>query len=332
MLRKEFDYTSLTFEHRLAIHNALAETTLKHIADSEGLFSALPFDPAASPSQMLEVVHLDSVPASFEDVDGTFGINTMATVAGPNLYPCMQETYRKHPALSSMAHYFMTKYRVHIFPVTPHEKMQDVAIHAAAWGGAMQDDPRWQDTNGTAISRGVTTLEAFGLAASEVMEKAGHAFLSFPRSKTIENLKQKFREVQLVDAEPIDIDLLIDTNNRRMRGEVRDWLGHRLSLHGRGVTYHQAWSGRTDTVLRDEESGKITNIELGRVSPGTLDIVKRGLVLPIALWDGDDPLFEIGELTKVEDEKDIIHVQNWQRERIARYLGLKIDNVTIEAA
>ena len=251
----------------------------------------------------------------------------MAKVAGPNLYPCIQETFNKHRAITSMAHYLMTDDKVHIFPVTTHEKMQDVAVETAGWAESMQDDPNWQDTNGTGISRGVTTLEAFGIAASEVMEKVGHVFLSFPRSSTIDRLKEKFKDGQGVK-NPIDIDLLIDTNNRRLRNEVKEWFGHRLSRHARGVSYHQAWSGKTDKVKRDED-GKVISIELGKVSDGTIDLVKRGLVLPMVIWDGDEPLFEIGEVTKVEDRTDVARIQKWQRERLARYHGLNLEAVSV---
>ena len=53
-----FDYESLNYQDRKDIHDALAETTLKHISSSDGLFTAVPFDVAANPSQRIEYTHL----------------------------------------------------------------------------------------------------------------------------------------------------------------------------------------------------------------------------------------------------------------------------------
>lgn len=324
VFEKDFDYTTLTFAERQDIHNALSETTLKHIVSSGGLFEAMPFDPAASPSQVLETVDLAPVPATFEDTDeglkqGVFGIHTMATVAGPNLYPLVQETFRKQRALMSAVRLLMHKH-THIFPVTNHANIADVAIWSAGWAEAL-DQGHWQDQNGLVISRGVTTIKAFNMAASEVVQKIGHVFMSFPRTETIERLG--FDES------------LINTNNRRMRAEVNDWLGkvlvHKVSRNRLGRSLHMAWSGKTDTVSYGDNQ-KPEAIRMGKVSTGTLDIIKRGLVLPVAIWDGDEPVLEIGELTKVKKMADVHKLQQWQARTLADTLGLDEAAVTFEAA
>lgn len=316
-MSREFDYTTLTYADRQATHNALAETTLKHIALAPDLFSPMHLDPAASPSQMLETVHLDAAPATFEDTDTTLGIRTLASVAAPNLYPHVQETFRKQKALMSAVRLFLDQH-VHIFPVTNHGNIADVAIWSAGWAEALEKD-HWQDQNGLIISRGVTTIEAFGMAASEVVQKIGHVFMSFPRTNTIEQL---------------DIDnTLIDTNNRRMRSEVVDWLGedliHRFRRNILGKSLHSAWSGKTDQTIYNDNQ-KPEKIKMGRISPGTIDIIKRGLVLPVAIWDGDNPVLEIGELTRVKNTTDAYRVQQWQAETLEYTLGMNHGSVTIE--
>lgn len=310
-MAKEFDYSTLTYDDRKEIHGALAETTIKHIDRSGGLFSSIDFDPAASPSQMLEVTHLTPVPTKFEEVHG------LADVASPTLSPYVRETLQKHRAFMSAARLLLAD-GVHIFPVTNHGNIADVAEWSAGWAENL-DYEHWQDQNALIISRGVTTIQAFGMAASEVVEKIGHVFLSFPRTETINNLN--------IDSH------LIDTNNKKMRAEVADWLGekllHRIRGNVLGKTLHMAWSGKTDKVQLDENN-KPKAMELGKVSEGTLDIVQHGLVLPIAVWDSDTPVLELGELTKIKNAADVRQVQEWQRQTLAKALGLNDESVTIE--
>lgn len=317
-MAKEFDYSSLTYGNRQNVHDALAETTMKHIAQAPGLFTPLGFDPAASPSQMLETVHLNPAPASFDDTKDAFGIRTIATVAAPNLYPLVQETFGRQQAFISAARLILDNH-THIFPVTNHGNIADVAIWSAGWAEALEGD-HWQDQNGLIISRGVTTIEAFDMAASEVVQKIGHVFMSFPRTETIDKLN-------------IDKSL-VDTNNSRMRAEVATWLResrrHKILHTVIGKSLHSAWSGKTD-VIKHGDDHRPESITMGAVSAGTIDIVKNGLVLPVAIWDGDNPILEIGKLTKVENASDVKKVQLWQSETLARALGLRLDAVTVES-
>jgi hypothetical protein len=314
---REFDYDSLTYTNRLDIHNALAETTLKHIVRSNGLFESMNFDPAASPSQMLETVHLGPVPATFEDQEGSFGIRTLATVAGPNLYPLVRETLERQRAFTSAARLLLDQH-THIFPVTNHGNIADVAIWSAGWAEALESD-HWQEQNGLIISRGVTTIKAFEMAASEVVQKIGHAFMSFPRTRTIDELG-------------FDRSL-VDTNNRNMRSHVNRWLGedliHKFRKNVLGKSLHIAWSGKTDEITYGDDH-RPESIRMGKIGKGTLDIVRRGLVLPVTIWDGDDPILELGELTRVDNEADARRVQAWQGRTLAAALGLKTEAVTIE--
>lgn len=316
-MSKEFDYNSLTYENRQNVHDALAETTMKHIAQAPGLFTPLGFDPAASPSQMLETVHLRPAPASFEDTKDVFGIRTIATVAAPNLYPLVQETFSRQRAFISAARVILDNH-THIFPVTNHGNIADVAIWSAGWAEALEGD-HWQDQNGLIISRGVTTIEAFDMAASEVVQKIGHVFMSFPRTETIDKLNMD--------------KSLVDTNNFQMRAEVARWLRearrHRILNTVIGKSLHSAWSGKTDSVSYGDDH-RLKSITMGAVSAGTIDIVKNGLVLPVAIWDGENPVLEIGELTKVENRSDVKRVQQWQSDTLASALGLRRDAVTVQ--
>jgi hypothetical protein len=290
-------YETLTFEDRAHVHAALAETTIKHIDRNNGLFTPLTFDPAANPSQMLETVHLEPAPSTISEAD------TLATYASPYFYPFIRERLAlQKPFMSAVR--ALLKDGTHIFPVTTHGKIIDVALWdvASLTQLGMED---YQKRNGLIISRGVTTIGAFGMAASEVVQKAGNVFLSFPRTKTIDG---------------IDIDQsLIRANNRRMRREIHSWLG--LGMKKDGKMLHIAWSGKTDDISFDD-AGEPEKIVLGKVFEGTVDIVKRGLVLPIVMHDGVTPVFEIGELTTVKNTHDIERVQEWQRTALARALHL----------
>lgn len=310
MLR-DFDYEKLTYEDRKGIHDALAETTLKHIDASNGLFEHLDFNPAAHPSQILETTHLEPVPVAEGETAA------LATAARPDMFNHARDVLAKQPAFTSAARILLYQHGVNIFPVTNHGTIEDIAVWSAAWLEHL-DEETWPDQNGLVISRGVTTIGAFGMAASEVVEKAGHVFMSFPRTPTIDNLGFD--------------DSLISTNNRAMRREVHSWLGedlvHKVLRRKIGKTLNIAWSGKTDTVKYGDDH-KPERIIMGGISNGTLDIVKRGLVLPITIWEGDEPFIEIGELTKVSTPQDALKVQQWQQHELAKTLGISVENVEI---
>ena len=80
MSRKNFDYESLDLESRQLIHDALSDTTMKHVAGSDFL-SSIPLDMARYYSQRLEVVHLEPALTSPEEVD------MLATTVAPQLFP-----------------------------------------------------------------------------------------------------------------------------------------------------------------------------------------------------------------------------------------------------
>ncbi len=309
---REFDYESLSLEDRESIHGALAETTLKHIAGSDGLFSELDLDLVKNPSQRLEITHLHPQPTDRTEVA------TLADIASKNLSPFIRESLQKQlTAISAIRQ--LLRQGVNVFPVTTHQKIQDVAI----WGANLSDcleEEHWQDQMGHVISRGVTTIGAFGMAASEVLQKDGHVFMSFPRTPTIEDLG--FDEK------------LVKTNNKNMRKEIHTWLGqdliHKVKRNRLGRALNIAWSGKTDKIEYGDNH-QPTSIMLGRVGLGTLDIVKRGVVLPIVLWDGDDPVFEMGEITEVESLDDVVGLQKWQAETLADRLGLPHSAVTVES-
>lgn len=307
----EFQYETLTFEMRKAIHDALAETTLKHVRQSGDLFHPLDYDPAKNPSQLLETTHLAPAPKDRSEVSG------LAQIAAPQLFPCIEEAIRSRSGLGDKLREHLAA-GTNIFSVSTHQQIQDIAIWGAAVSNQLEED-HWYEQNGHIISRGVTTIEAFGMAASEVLQKDGHVFMSFPRTETIENLG--FDET------------IVKTNNKRMRGEVATWLRqdlkHRLLPNQLGMSLNIAWSGKTDAVQKGD-IGKPEGVTFGRVGEGTLRIVRGGLVLPIVMWDGDEPFCEIGEFTTVRDNKDVIRVQQWQAKSLGRFLGLPSTAIKIE--
>lgn len=335
-----FDYNRLRYDDRELIHNALASTTVKHIANSNGLFAPRAFEPAANESQMLEITHLPPAPAKF---DGDFGINQLADIANGRLHQATQEELKRQRAFVSAAE-LRRREGHHQFHLTTHQTLPDVAIYAASWAEATSiNHDNWQDDNGLGISRGITTVEAFGMTAAEVVKKIGHVFMSFPRTHTIEELVEEFKMLQLKrleensDADEVDIDSLISTNNRDMRGEIRAWLGidatrrvQRIGRHAIGRYFNWAIEGAT-TRVRLGDNHKPEAIQLGKVSKGITDVLKHGYSQPIVLWDQDDPIVELGELTIVRTKDDVDRVQEWQRSTLAKRLGLPDDAVTIEA-
>ena len=334
------EYEALEYEDRLLIHTALAETTARHITANENLFAARPFSPAANPSQLLETTHLYPVPATFDDVGDELGIRTLARVAAGNLDEAIRQELRRQKAFISLAEHNRREGK-HLFNLTTHQKMIDVADYDAVWTEFTEHD-HWQDDSGIGISRGVTTIEAFGMAASEVAQKIGHVFLSFPRTGTIMRLAETFKERQAErlrenpQARIIDIDALIETNNRNMRGEIREWLGispssriHRLGRHATGRYFNWAIEGATTQVEYGDDH-RPERIQLGKVAKGVVDVLKHGYSVPIVLWDQDEPIVELGEVTEVKSMADVTKIQEWQRATLARRLNLPDEAVTIE--
>jgi hypothetical protein len=324
----------------LLIHNALAETTARHIVANEGLFAARPFSPAANPSQLLETTHLYPVPATFEDVGDELGIRSLARVASGNLDQAVRTELGRQRSFISLAEHNRREGK-HLFNLTTHQKMIDVAIYDEVWAEATEHE-HWQEDSGIGISRGVTTIEAFGMAASEVAQKIGHVFMSFPRTRTIMNLVKEFKERQVErlkqdpDAHYIDIEQLIGTSNRDMRGEIREWLGvnpssriHRLGRHAAGRYFNWAIEGAT-TLVEYGDNHRPNRIQLGKVAKGVVDVLKHGYSLPIVLWDQDDPIVEHGEATEVKNMADVAKIQEWQRATLALRLNLPDEAVTVE--
>lgn len=335
--KSDFDYTKLAYDDRLLIHNALAETTARHILANEGLFQRREFDPAANKSQMLETTHLYPAPAKFE---GDMGIRALATAASGNLYSAIREEQRRQRPFISMVER-ARRAGENIMHVVTHQMMIDVAEEDAAWSDETQHE-NWQNNTGLGISRGVTTIEAFGMAASEVAEKVGHVFMSFPRTKTIMDLVKVFKEQQEArlldnpDAHYIDIDKLIDTNNRDVRTEMREWLGvdtrsriQNIGRHTEGKNLFLAIAGATYGVEYGDDH-RPKRITMPKSADGILDVVKHGLSVPSVLWDQDEPIVEYGEPREIRSEPDLRAAEEWQRATLARRLNLPDDAVSIE--
>lgn len=311
-------YRRLDHEDRQKVHDALAQTTLKHIGAAPNLFRQRSFDLAANPSQHLEVVHLEPNPIPNEDAQG------LANIAGGEYFRFLLEQAERDRALIGLQATYQEDTRKPLFSVSTHQSIIDIILLQTAQG-LQKEDELWQAGTALTISRGVTTIEAFGMAASEVTTKGGHSFLVFPRSKTI------------LEA-GVDPDL-IELNNRRARIAILHWIGYnalgiRTSINPGPKHHFSAWEGATTKVTRDE-NGKLIGIELGRVADGVLSYMKHGITQPYVLWRGDCPdgfVYVAGEPTTVKSTEDIARVQKWQKDVLAERLGLSDDAVLMPKA
>ncbi len=326
-MRKSFDYESLTYESRAMIHDALSETTMKHIDASNGLFSPLGFDISKHPSQKLETVHLEPAPTTAEEVE------FLASAAAPKLYPfIVDEVNQSSTPISAMRDYLQAGESVHIL-VSPHTKMDDLPELAVGIGTKMDED-HWQDQNGEIISRGVSTIGIFAdkpelaMAASEIIQKAGHVFMSFPRTESIGRVSQSLADKGI----DIDVGQLISTNNNRMKDEINQWKGrrlfHKIGRQALGKSLMIAVEGATPKI--EYSYGKIDSIKLNVVARGTLDLVKGDYVLPVVLWsDTENPILRFGPIQRITTMEALENIHHWQATTLARDLGLASSKVHI---
>ena len=331
VLAEQLDYS----QQRL-IYDALASAATPHVSKNQGLFSKIDFEPVANPSQDLRTVSLKAVPTSPDEAD------ELATIANPRLYPYLRDNLERQGALIG----FLKKRRydsgmqAHTFPINIHQTMPDIALYMTAVSVAEHRilETPWHEivsTNGLILSRGVSSLGAFGMAASEVVQKGSTTFLSFPRTRTTRKLMES---IELPGE--IDFDKLVDNNNERMRAELMDWLPAGFANFEDAITnpihpvsrkrVFVAWSGSTDNVEGDPFNPDAVTIEPAH--HGILVPLKYGSVLPTVTWDrGDDkePIFITGEMTRVKSKNDIGRVQEWQRNTLAKALGLPNENVSV---
>jgi hypothetical protein len=270
-------------------------------------------------------MHLEPAPTTRDRLNG------MATVVGQEFFPFIQDTLGGQRALMSALRLFMEQGKNIAVVTGPHVKIADVALLDVGYSEHI-DEEYWQEQCGLIISRGVTTIEAFETAASQVAQEAGHVFMSFPRTSTIEELI--VNQDILTDEQ---FESLISTNNRRMRKEVREWLAidlraniaHAVGKRALGKTLFTAWEGQTTAVDYGEDH-RPERIALKRAHPAILDVLKHCMVLPATIWDDSNrQVLELGELTEVKTVGDIQRVQEWQRQTLATALELPDDTVTI---
>lgn len=334
--RESFDYETLDRGVREDIHNAFAASTLRHISAAPEWFSAALYAPEANESQLLETVRLGPVPSSLVEIDD------LAKGAGSkfDFYEIIKDEAGKQSWYFDMCRENYLEDGQNLFVVSPHDNIADIAFEQVVWEHMIgYDDNDWQEENGLAISRGITTVNALGEVATELLRKLGPVFLSFQRTETMKAVEEKYRKIaEEQGKEPIDFELLMKTNNRTLRGEVKEWMGmtavgalQRHFGNRKGRTYHQAWTGKTGVVKRDEH-GKPVALVFGEVADGVLDLVGHGHVVPnVTLYD-EKPLIKYAEPTKVRSKKDVLRVQGWQARVMADHLELPDSAITLEMA
>ncbi|HTE57591.1 MAG TPA: hypothetical protein VK694_02520 [Verrucomicrobiae bacterium] len=310
-----FRYDDLSDNLRASVHDDLASTTLKHIMANPDLFEPLPYDPEKHRSQQLETVELSPTLATYDEIEA------IATGAAPELFLAARTALREQTDIRDAV---LEKLRQgeHVSAVTTHGTLADVAIWSAALAEYLEeeDSEAWKDHNGLVISRGITTIGivGMGIAGSELLQKGNRVFMSLQRTNTIAQLGLP--------------DSLVSTNNARMRQRVHRWIDQPAAsrtLTGRNL--NMAWSGKTDAIEYGDDH-QPEHVTLGSVNQRTVDIVRRGWVLPAVLWaDAERQKAVLGAPTKVETKLGAQRVQRWQADTLATILEISADAVDVES-
>ncbi len=308
------------------VHNAFSETVEKHI-DAHDILERLHYDPDLYTFQSFDTVQLSAEPISPESLE------SLAGVANPRLYKAVREGLCTRQAVSVMRK--VRKNGRNLIIYTNHQSVTDMPV--VATGMTLdeytidQDDPnigdkrKWGDyitNNGVIVGRAMTTLQAVGVPAVEVVRQGGEVFLSTPRTRTINTLVSSMPELLL--------PTLINNSNGAMRRACKLWLEQSTSDNQRRL--YVAGGGRTDVIKGDPAQPE--RISMGKAHPAVCSITSNATVLPTLSWDRGptkDPIFILGPPTSIENASDIESVEAWQRRTLAGALGISLDSITVEA-
>lgn len=205
--------------------------------------------------------------------------------------------------------------------VTNHGQIIDIALVLAAASLALTDPERTfgvlaehmdlrdlAHRSNVVVSRMVTTRQAFGIPAIEVLQHMCRVFLSVPQT----NSRRRSRLTPE----------LVRANNDLMRTALADQLG------GGGQLLAMAASGSQDISLaanlvqrlratwkqrRGEDPDPAPSLHLQPLYRGTISMMLDVRdVLPIAIsLDPTHPACEIGAITRVRDSDDCHQVMEW---------------------
>lgn len=316
------------------IYEALASSTINHLEAEGSFFERLAFDPVTNQSQNLSTIYLPAVPTTVEQAED------LITKASPRLYPYLKERFTLQEdyisELSKKRSNYL--YRGNVIHLNTHQSIEDVIALLAA-RSVVEHEARqipWREivgNNFTILSRGVSTLGAFGFPAPEAVTLGGHVYLSFPRTETILKLAQT-----LDLPGNITIEEIIEENNSRLREHLSDFMPGLTDIDTDTLPHpiakrvgYIATSGTTDKVEGDKYSPE--EITLQEASPALAKSVAGATIAPVVTWDrGEDkePLLITGEFTTIRKYIDLQRVQEWHRKTLAKNLGIKDDKVTIK--
>ena len=205
--------------------------------------------------------------------------------------------------------------------VTNHGQIIDIALVLGAFVLAMSapDAPfgvlgetmglaEVADRSNALVSRMVTTRQAFGMPAVEVLQNLCRVYLSIPQTAT--------RRRSRLSPE------VVRANNTVMRNALQE------RLAGGGQLLAMAASGSQDISLaanlahrvrttwrqrRGEDPGPEQSLHLQPLYRGTISLMLEAHdVLPVAIClDAARPACELGQITRVDDTDDCHRVMEW---------------------
>ena len=210
--------------------------------------------------------------------------------------------------------------RRNVAVVTNHGQIIDIALVMAALFVSMLDEDRTfgvlgekltieelADRSNTLVSRMVTTRQAFGIPAIQVLQSMTRVFLTMPQTHSRRRAK--------LDA------TLVKANNALMRFQLEERLaegGQILAMAASGtqdLTIPQlmnrarvAWRHR-----RGDDPGEVPTLHLQPIFNGTISLMRAcDYVLPVAVsLDHKTPSITVGSLTRLREDEDCHRIMDW---------------------
>ncbi|MCB1256095.1 MAG: hypothetical protein KDB26_03270 [Microthrixaceae bacterium] len=210
--------------------------------------------------------------------------------------------------------------RRNVAVVTNHGQIIDIALVMAALFVSMLDEDRsfgvlgekltieeLAERSNTLVSRMVTTRQAFGIPAIQVLQSMTRVFLTMPQTHSRRRAK--------LDA------TLVKANNALMRFELEKRLaegGQILAMAASGtqdLTIPQlmnrarvAWRHR-----RGDDPGEVPTLHLQPIFNGTISLMRAcDYVLPVAVsLDHKTPSITVGSLTRLREDEDCHRIMDW---------------------